>query len=230
MTVWFGHLLRGTMAASAALTILGAGPATAAGSSLDGRLDSVLGAAREGAEVTLSARPIGLPSPGDRGLGAKPVDDLAAVEALIAEVEPEGDEQWRCLSQAIYHEARGETLEGQIAVAEVILNRQESGRYPSTICGVVEQGTGQRNMCQFSYYCDGRSDAISDEEAWARAGRVARAMLDGAPRLLTNGAMFYHTKAVAPYWADEFTQTASIGAHLFYREDSGLQMASNASR
>jgi hypothetical protein len=218
------------MAASAALTILGAGPAAASGTELDSRLNSLLGKSREGAEVALSSGATGLPSPGERGLETGPVDEMAAVEALVAEVEAKGDDQWRCLSEAIYHEARGESLQGQVAVAEVILNRVESGRYPSTVCGVVEQGTGQRNMCQFSYYCDGRSDAVDDDEAWAKAGRIARAMLDGAPRLLTDGAMFYHTKAVAPYWADEFVQTASIGAHLFYREDSGLRMASNASK
>jgi spore germination cell wall hydrolase CwlJ-like protein len=83
-------------------------------------------------------------------------------------------------------------------------------------------------MCQFSYFCDGLSDAIRDEEAWDRMGRIARAMIDGAPRELTNGALFYHTKAVDPYWNDEFHQTAEIGAHLFYVEDA-IQMASNAS-
>ena len=230
MTVLFGRLIRGTMVAAAALTISGAGAAVAAGTDLDGRLNTVLGPARAGAAVVVSARPTQLPTPAARGVATEQVDDLPAVERLIAQVEPGGDEEWRCLSEAIYHEARGETLEGQVAVAEVILNRKESGRYPSTVCGVVEQGTGQRNMCQFSYYCDGQSDAVSDAQAWAMAGRVARVMLDGAPRLLTEGAMFYHTKAVSPYWADEFTQTASIGAHLFYREDSGVRMASNASR
>ena len=159
MTVWYGHLLRGTMAAGAALTILGAGPAAASGTDLNGRLDSVLGATREGAEVSLSARAPGLPSPGERGLATEPTNDLAAVEVLISGAEPKGDEQWRCLSEAIYHEARGESLEGKIAVAEVILNRMESDRYPSTVCGVVEQETGKRNMWKFSYYSVGRSDA-----------------------------------------------------------------------
>jgi spore germination cell wall hydrolase CwlJ-like protein len=93
---------------------------------------------------------------------------------------------------------------------------------------VVQQGTGEKWMCQFSYFCDGLSDEIRDDEAWEHLGRIARVMLDGAPRQLTEGAQFYHTKAVDPYWADEFFQTAEIGAHLFYREDQ-LQMASNAS-
>jgi spore germination cell wall hydrolase CwlJ-like protein len=181
----------------------------------------LLGGERENAEIALSDS--SLPSPSERGL---PVE--VDVEAMIVMATAEGDEEWRCLAEAIYHEARGESLEGQIAVAEVILNRRDSGHYPDTVCGVVQQGTGEKWMCQFSYFCDGLSDAIRDEEAWNRVGRVARVMLDGAPRELTGGAQFYHTKAVDPYWADEFYQTAEIGAHLFYVEEQ-VQMVSNAS-
>jgi spore germination cell wall hydrolase CwlJ-like protein len=208
----------------AALTVVTAGGASASGADRDARLEALLGAARGGAEVALAARADDLPSAVQRGAPGE-----RSVEDLIAAASPEGDEEWRCLSEAIYHEARGESLEGQVAVAEVVLNRRDSGRYPDSVCGVVEQGTGEKWMCQFSYFCDGLSDAVNDEQAWDRAGRVARVMLDAAPRQLTEGAMFYHTKAVSPYWADEFTQTAEIGAHLFYREDQ-LQMASNASQ
>jgi hypothetical protein len=157
---------------------------------------------------------------------AAPEPDLAE---LIAEAEPEGDAEWRCMAEALYFEARGESLDGQVAVAEVILNRRDSGRYPDSVCGVVQQGTGEKWMCQFSYFCDGLPDAIGDEQAWERVGRIARVMLDGAPRDLTDGAMFYHARAVSPYWADEFTRTAAIGAHLFYVEET-VRMASNASR
>ena len=231
MTMKFGRATWRAIVAAAALATLGAGAATASGSDLDSRLDSLLGEMREGAEVTMRAREEALPPPAERGLETAEADepDLSDVEDLIAEADPEGDDEWECLSQAIYHEARGETLEGQIAVAEVILNRKDSGKYPATVCGVVEQGTGEKYMCQFSYFCDGLSDEIGDEEAWDKAGRIARVLLDGAPRELTNGALFYHTKAVSPYWADEFHQTAEIGAHLFYVEDE-VQMASNASR
>jgi len=231
MTKQFGRATRRAIVAGSALTVLWAGASTASGTALDGHLDSLLGAARVGAEVAATASEGKLPAPAARG-----IETSAAVgrhpspaEALVARAEPKGDAEWECLSQAIYHEARGEPVLGQIAVAEVILNRRDSGAYPASVCGVVEQGTGEKNMCQFSYFCDGLSDAIADESAWDRAGRVARVMLDGAPRRLTNGAMFYHTHAVEPYWADEFTETAEIGAHIFYRED-GLQMASNASR
>ena len=230
MTKYFRRAgLRATVTSSA-LAVLWAAAAAASGVETDSHLDSLLGAARDGAAVT-GAPEKGLPPPSERGVEtlAQAGPDLSEVESLIAGAEPEGDDQWECLSQAIYHEARGEALEGQIAVAEVILNRRDSGHYPESVCGVVEQGTGERYMCQFSYFCDGLSDEIGDQGAWEKAGRIARVMLDGAPRRLTDGAMFYHTKAVEPYWADEFVQTAEIGAHLFYVEDA-VQMASNASR
>jgi hypothetical protein len=135
---------------------------------------------------------------------------------LAAQPEPTGDRQWECLSTAIYFESRGETLKGQFAVAEVILNRVDSPDYPSTICGVVEQRGG--GGCQFSYVCDGRADRMRDPEAAWAAERIARAMMDGAPRTLTMGATHFHTRWVRPGWARRFPQTAAIGAHLFYRQ------------
>jgi spore germination cell wall hydrolase CwlJ-like protein len=143
--------------------------------------------------------------------------------------DPEATTNGQCMTRpSTSTSAVAMPLEGQLAVAEVILNRRDSGRYPSTVCGVVEQGTGEKWMCQFSYYCDGLSDEVTDRRSWEHLGRVARVMLDGAPRDLTDGAMFYHTKAVNPYWADQFFETAEIGAHLFYT-DEDIQMASNAS-
>lgn len=129
---------------------------------------------------------------------------------------PTGDAEWQCLTQALYFEARGESLKGQFAVAEVILNRVDSPLYPNTVCGVVEQGN--RNGCQFSYHCDGRADAMADGAARDRAGRIARVMLDGAPRTLTLGATHFHTRSVRPDWSQRFDRTAAIGAHLFYRQ------------
>ena len=137
-------------------------------------------------------------------------------EWLDAQPQASGDAQWQCLQTALYFESRGETLRGQFAVAEVILNRVDSGRYPATICGVVEQGGS--GGCQFSYTCDGRADQMRDELAMDRAGKIARIMMDGAPRALTLGATHFHTRAVRPGWAHRFPQTAAIGAHLFYRQ------------
>lgn len=129
---------------------------------------------------------------------------------------PQGDAQWECLSTAIYFEARGETLRGQFAVAEVILNRVDSPDYPNSICGVTQQRGG--GGCQFSYVCDGRADTMRDRGAMWRAERIARVMMDGAPRALTMGATHFHTRWVNPGWARRFPQTAAIGAHLFYKQ------------
>ncbi len=128
-----------------------------------------------------------------------------------------GDAQWQCLSEALYFEARGESVKGQFAVAEVILNRVDSGSYPSTLCRVINQGTGKKHHCQFSYTCDGFSEKISEQSAWNRVAKIARVMLDGKTRELTGGATHYHTKAVNPRWARVFPRTTTIGAHHFYR-------------
>jgi hypothetical protein len=128
-------------------------------------------------------------------------------------------EQETCLATAIYHEARGETLKGQFAVAEVILNRVASRRFPNTICEVVYQGVrpGQRGGCQFSFACDGKSEALHNRAAATLASRIAQVMADGGHRGLTGGALYFHTTAVEPVWSRRMTQTTQIGAHLFYR-------------
>lgn len=135
---------------------------------------------------------------------------------LAARPAPKGDAQWQCLQSALYFEARGESLRGQFAVAEVILNRVDSRDYPNSVCAVVKQGNS--NGCQFSYVCDGHSDVMRDRQAADRAGRIAQIMLSGAPRGLTAGATHFHTRAVNPVWAHRFPRTAAIGAHLFYRQ------------
>jgi spore germination cell wall hydrolase CwlJ-like protein len=147
-------------------------------------------------------------------LGMPPAEGLTEAW-LVAQPAPQGDAEWQCLTEALYFEARGESLEGQIAVAEVILNRVDSPLYPRTVCGVVKQRGG--GGCQFSYVCDGRKDRMREKASADLAGRIARAMLDGAPRLLTDGATHFHTRAVRPGWSRRFDQTASIGAHVFYR-------------
>jgi len=128
-----------------------------------------------------------------------------------------GGPHWKCLSEALYFEARGETVKGQFAVAEVIMNRVESARFPDNVCGVINQGTGRKYQCQFTYTCDGNPEHIGEPRAWERVGKVARAVLDGRAPDLTNGATHYHTTAVRPKWARVYTKTAAIGVHLFYR-------------
>ncbi len=135
---------------------------------------------------------------------------------LAAQPAATGDAQFECLTKALYFEARGETLKGQAAVGEVILNRVDRPGYPRTICGVVEQSNA--GGCQFSYVCDSRSDAMHERLALARAAKIARALIDGAERNLTNGATHFHTANVNPGWADDFTLTTRIGTHVFYRQ------------
>lgn len=132
-----------------------------------------------------------------------------------------GNAQWRCLTEAIYFEARGEPIEGQAAVAEVILNRVDSPRYPDTVCKVVNQGTGRLHACQFSYTCDGIPERVTEPRAWDAAGKIAHLLMDGAPRTLTADATHYHADYVDPYWAQVYPRTTQVGTHIFYRQVPG---------
>jgi hypothetical protein len=141
----------------------------------------------------------------------------------LAEVPADGDAAWRCLAEALYFEARGETLAGMVAVGEVVLNRVDSDAYPDSVCGVVRQGTGgELHRCQFSYNCDGQPERIAEAGAWDRVARVARVMLDGLPRRLTLGATHYHAEHVSPGWSRRLERTAEIGDHIFYRTPEKL--------
>jgi spore germination cell wall hydrolase CwlJ-like protein len=156
--------------------------------------------------------------------GKRRKGDIGYDEAWLAsQPVPKGGSEFQCLATALYFEARGEGVMGQAAVGEVILNRTESGAFPGTICGVVNQSNG--NGCQFSYTCDGRADRISEPGAWTAAAKIARALMDGAPRPLTEGATYFHTPSVRPSWSRRFERTASIGRHIFYR--APIQSAMN---
>lgn len=203
----------------AATVTFGVLPA-AADEVLASRLSAILGQEREALAVVPDSRLsllTSLPSAEERGLETESStiydrDFLASLPAA------EGGEQWECLAEALYFEARGETIRGMFAVGEVILNRVDSDAYPDTLCGVINQGTGRRYACQFTYTCDGNPEVISEPRAWERVGKVAAILLDGAPRALTGGATHYHTKAVSPSWAKRFPRTAAIGSHYFYRQ------------
>jgi spore germination cell wall hydrolase CwlJ-like protein len=127
-----------------------------------------------------------------------------------------------CLAQAIYHEARGESREGQLAVANVIINRAMSKKYPSTICGVVFQNADKgRYKCQFTFACDGRSDMGRERNAWNRSIKMAEDAFyefqrGERPGVVPNSVLFYHTTAVAPRWSHTFNRVAAIGSHVFY--------------
>jgi spore germination cell wall hydrolase CwlJ-like protein len=157
------------------------------------------------------------------GLFAKRKVEVTYDEAWVANLPaPKGGAEFECLARALYFESRGEGVKGQAAVAEVVLNRVESQLFPSTICGVVNQGG--RGGCQFSFTCDGYSDKIREKGAWVVASKIAKAMIDGAPRALTSGATYFHTPAVRPSWARKFERTATIGSHIFYRAPVRIAM------
>jgi len=128
-----------------------------------------------------------------------------------------------CLAMTIYFEARSEPIAGQLAVAQVVLNRSASDRFPDDPCDVVKQGVvnskGQpiRNKCQFSFWCDGKKETVRNHLAWQTAEEVARAAL-AAPIDITEGATFYHTPDVSPAWRHTKIKTVQLGHHVFYRE------------
>lgn len=151
-----------------------------------------------------------------------PKPERDALTAIAAQPKPRGQANWQCLAEAIYFEARSEPPDGQRAVAEVILNRVESRRYPNSICRVIAQGAHLRNRCQFSYNCDGVPEYIAEPRAYAAATRLAKEMLAAKERPLTDGATHYHAVYVQPPWSRRMTRTARIGSHLFYREGTVL--------
>jgi spore germination cell wall hydrolase CwlJ-like protein len=172
--------------------------------------------ARAEETVTVASRSIdrGTASRTDKAAKQPAQLDLRTLDALPA---VDGDAELQCLAEAIYFESRGEPLEGQIAVAEVVLNRVDDRRFPKTVCGVTNQGAGSGRGCQFSYACDGNSDVMKSAVPRERAEKLAGLMLAGRARTVTDGATYFHTRSVRPSWSRKFARTAAIGHHIFYR-------------
>lgn len=124
-----------------------------------------------------------------------------------------------CLARAVYFEARSETELGQLAVAKVILNRVKDPEYPKSICGVVYQGSGRRNSCQFSFACDGLPDDVRSAAAWSNSKRIAQMAMSGDAKVAAVGsATNYHADYVNPAWAKSMRRLIKIGHHVFYEE------------
>ena len=124
----------------------------------------------------------------------------------------------KCLTEAIYFEARGEPVRGQIAVAQVVMNRVFSGYYPNTVCGVVYQNANRHLACQFTFACDGIPDVVREPDAWERAKKIATETIDGQLWLPEVGkATHYHAYWVHPSWVHEMTKMYKLGVHTFYR-------------
>jgi len=140
-----------------------------------------------------------------------PAERLALTGTARAKAE-------KCLANAVYFEARGESVRGQIAVAQVVMNRVFSPFYPNDVCGVVYQNAGRHLSCQFTFACDGIPDIVTEPDAWERAKRIARDMLDGKlwmPEV--SKSTHYHAYWVHPDWVNEMRKVYKLGVHTFYR-------------
>ena len=131
---------------------------------------------------------------------------------------PKSSKQMSCLAEALYFEARGEPIKGQLAVGEVVLNRVEDPRYPDSICKVVNQGTGRRFACQFTYTCDGKLETVFERDAYAISLKISKILLTTHDRKLTKGSTHYHSNYVNPKWSKNFERITKYGRHIFYRQ------------
>lgn len=158
-----------------------------------------------------AAREAALPVAG----ASMPLSPQAAIE-----LEPAGrgplNNAVRCMTRTIYWEAKGEGEKGMRAVAHVVANRVRAKGFPDDVCGVITAG-GPNAPCQFSWYCDGRDDAVREPAPFATAREIARQVINGESRDPTDGATLFHNTTVRPYWAARTTRTAKIGNHIFYR-------------
>jgi spore germination cell wall hydrolase CwlJ-like protein len=139
-------------------------------------------------------------------------------------VDPAGaeplDDAITCLARTIYWEARGEAVVDMEAIANVVMNRLGHAGFPNTICNVVRQGREQ-GSCQFSWWCDGRSDQAKEDESYATAKEIARKALNLQLTDRTGGALYFHQRRATPGWAAEYAKTVQIGEFLFYKPRGG---------
>ena len=139
------------------------------------------------------------------------------------------DRETSCLALNIYHEARGQSIAGQIAVGQVTLNRVRDKRFPNTVCEVITQGphrpswkgTGEmipiRHRCHFSWYCDGKSDKIRQPKTYQKIFELSLILMNQDMIDITSGATHYHAYYVQPSWARTKTRTTKIEDHIFYK-------------
>ena len=130
-----------------------------------------------------------------------------------------------CLTAAVYYEARSQSVEGQRAVAQVVLNRVRDRAFPNSVCGVVYQGAERRTGCQFSFTCNGSMNRPRELGAWDRARTVAAAALGGSVYAPVGAATSFHTTSILPWWASSLARITTVGAHVFYRWQGALERA-----
>src|SRR5450631_2710545 len=189
-----------------------------------------------GQEPTIVA-PGAAPDPDMKFLASPPSRAIESGESVVAKGEVNSDVQRltpaerlglfdekarakseKCLAEAVYFEARGEAVRGQIAVAQVVMNRAFSGFYPTTVCAVVYQNKHRHLACQFTFACDNVADVVREPDMWDRARKIAKAMLDGQLWLPEVGkSTHYHAYWVRPSWVNEMKKMYKFGVHTFYR-------------
>jgi spore germination cell wall hydrolase CwlJ-like protein len=146
---------------------------------------------------------IALPAPGP----APTLEQLVEAEKVGPVLTKEGN----CLATAVYFESRGESLEGQLAVAQVVMNRAASGQYPSSWCEVVKQ------KAQFSFVHRGTWPPIRNIDCWRKAEAIARIAMASAVKVIPDDVLWYHANYVSPSWGSRLDEVEQIGAHIFYR-------------
>jgi spore germination cell wall hydrolase CwlJ-like protein len=179
----------------------------------------VVGAVALLAVTSVSAREFNLYTNELAARAALP-DSVAVTGSAVAVARAHDAAETNCLAEVLYYEARGEGLEGEKAVAEVVLQRTKNRDYPETVCGVVHDGVqADRLDCQFSFACDGSLRRPKERAAWMRTQALAEKIMTGSIRLggITGRAIAYHSVNVTPAWADTMQQTAQIGNHVFYK-------------
>ncbi|NDB28194.1 cell wall hydrolase [archaeon] len=147
------------------------------------------------------------------------VGSLASSSNATGPYTIEDEKSIECLALNIYFETHASSLADAMAVSDVVLNRVNHSKYPNTICGVVHDGyeVGKRT-CQFSWYCDGKSDVPSNSDSWEKSRKYARDFyIHGEYIGITEGATHYHATYVKPYWAPTLDRITQIGSHIFYR-------------
>lgn len=146
---------------------------------------------------------------------------LVLLVVVVSSAQADYQSEVLCLAQNIYHETRSQSILEKIAISRVVLNRVSSNKYPDTICKVVYQAVRNqlsivRDKCQFSWYCDGKSDYPSNSNAWTESIEIA-ALTMKLKADFTRGALNYHAVYVSPLWAEDMQFTIRIGSHRFYK-------------
>ena len=152
---------------------------------------------------------------------------FVALFLLLLAGKTEASEERYCMAQNIYFESANQSFAGKLAVGHVVINRVRDEQFPSNVCDVVYQAKTRinwkgnevpiRNQCQFSWYCDGKSDEPVDSKTWMTSLYIADLLLEVGYRDITEGALYYHADYIYPYWADVLEHVVTIDNHLFYK-------------